>query len=299
MKLYCLFLRKPKRKVATSFHLSLFTVLSASSESSNGVVNRSTSVRAHHLLNSEAQVVLNRPQALNALCNALVTELNDALSHFDKSRSIGAIIITGSEKAFAAGADIKEIAELSFSAAYSEDIVALWSHLANNIRKPVIAAVKGYALGGGFELALMADTLYCTSDAMFGLPEIKLGVIPGSGGSQRLTRIVGKSKAMELILTGEYLTGKEAGEWGLAAKVITGGREELLAAAIKTAEKIASYGQIAVLAAKEVVGKSQELPLREGTEYERRLFHGLFGTADQKIGMTAFMGKKRPVWSRI
>lgn len=176
---------------------------------------------------------------------------------------------------------------MTFSGAYSQNIVALWSHLANNIRKPVIAAVKGYALGGGFELALMADILYCTSDATFGLPEIKLGIIPGSGGTQRLTRIVGKSKAMELILTGDNFTGKEAGEWGVAAKVVDGGREELLVAAIKTAEKIASYGQVAVLAAKEVVGKSQELPLREGTEYERRLFHGLFGTADQKIGTSA------------
>ncbi|KAE8389591.1 ClpP/crotonase-like domain-containing protein [Aspergillus alliaceus] len=244
-------------------------------------------------------IVLNRPQTLNALCNALIRELNDALSRFDESKSIGAIIITGNEKAFAAGADIKEMAEMTFSVAYSENYTASWSHLANNIRKPVIAAVDGYALGGGCELALMADILYCTTNATFGQPEIKLGVVPGSGGSQRLTRIVGKSKAMELILTGHSFSGKEAGKWGLAAKVVDGGRGELLAAAIATAEQIASYSRAAVLAAKEVVSKSQELSLKEGTDYERRLFHGLFGTADQKIGMSSFSAKKRPVWSHL
>jgi len=176
------------------------------------------------------------------------------------------------------------MAPLTFSSAYNNNFIAHWSHLANNIRKPVIAAVSGYALGGGCELAMMCDIIYCTASATFGQPEIKLGVIPGAGGSQRLTRAVGKSKAMELILTGKNFSGKEAGEWGLAAKVVDGGKDELLAEAIKTAETIASYSRPAVIAAKEAVNKSQELSLKEGVDFERRLFHGLFGTKDQKIG---------------
>lgn len=184
----------------------------------------------------------------------------------------------------AAGADIKEMAPMSFSYAYSNNFIAPWSHLANNIRKPVIAAVSGYALGGGCELALMCDIIYCTANATFGQPEIKLGVIPGAGGSQRLTRAVGKSKAMELILTGKNFSGKEAGEWGVAAKVVEGGKEEVLAEALSTAETIAGYSRVAVTAAKEVVNKSQELALKEGVDFERRLFHGLFGSRDQKIG---------------
>lgn len=176
------------------------------------------------------------------------------------------------------------MAPLTFSSAFSNNFIAPWSHLANNVRKPVIAAVSGYALGGGCELALMCDIIYCTSKATFGQPEIKLGTIPGGGGSQRLTRAVGKSRAMELILTGKNFSGKEAGEWGVAAKVVDGGKDELLEEAIKTAETIASYSKVAVLAAKEVVNKSQELSLKEGVEYERRIFHALFGTRDQKIG---------------
>ncbi|KAL1986860.1 hypothetical protein VTN96DRAFT_5513 [Rasamsonia emersonii] len=242
-------------------------------------------------------ITLNRPKALNALSSPLFKELNDALTKYDEDKDIGAIIITGSEKAFAAGADIKEMAPLTFSSAYSNNFIAPWSHLANNIRKPVIAAVAGYALGGGCELALMCDIVYCTANATFGQPEIKLGVIPGAGGSQRLTRAVGKSKAMELILTGKNFSGKEAGEWGVAAKVVDGGKDELLEEAIKTAETIASYSRVAVTAAKEVVNKSQELALKEGVDFERRLFHGLFGTQDQKIGMTAFAEKKKPEWT--
>ncbi|KAL1992201.1 hypothetical protein VTN49DRAFT_4233 [Thermomyces lanuginosus] len=242
-------------------------------------------------------ITLNRPKALNALSSALFTELNDALSKYDSDKDIGAIVITGSEKAFAAGADIKEMAPMSFSYAYSNNFIAPWSHLANNIRKPVIAAVSGYALGGGCELALMCDIIYCTANATFGQPEIKLGVIPGAGGSQRLTRAVGKSKAMELILTGKNFSGKEAGEWGVAAKVVEGGKEEVLAEALSTAETIAGYSRVAVTAAKEVVNKSQELALKEGVDFERRLFHGLFGSKDQKIGMNAFAEKKKPEWS--
>ncbi|KAJ9367498.1 hypothetical protein DTO282E5_7792 [Paecilomyces variotii] len=242
-------------------------------------------------------ITLNRPKALNALSSSVFKEINDALSKYEEAKDIGAIIITGSEKAFAAGADIKEMAPLTFSSAFSNNFIAPWSHLANNIRKPVIAAVSGYALGGGCELALMCDIIYCTSKATFGQPEIKLGIIPGGGGSQRLTQVVGKSKAMELILTGKNFSGKEAGEWGVAAKVVDGGKDELLEEALKTAETIASYSKVAVLAAKEVVNKSQELSLKEGVEYERRIFHALFGTRDQKIGMTAFAEKKKPEWS--
>lgn len=245
-------------------------------------------------------VTLNRPKAYNALSTPLFTELNDALSKYDTDKDIGAIVITGNEKAFAgepsllikpnslltatAGADIKEMAPLTFSAAYSSNFIAPWSHLANNIRKPVIAAVSGYALGGGCELALMCDILYCTSNATFGQPEIKLGVIPGAGASQRLTRAIGKAKASEIILTGKNFSGVEAGQWGVAARVVDGGRDALLDTSIDTAGKIASNSQVAVMAAKEVVNKSQELSLREGVEYERRIFQGLFSTKDQKIG---------------
>ncbi|EEH45059.1 uncharacterized protein PADG_01209 [Paracoccidioides brasiliensis Pb18] len=242
-------------------------------------------------------ITLNRPKALNALCSPLFRELNHAFTKFDEDKDIGAIVLTGSEKAFAAGADIKEMAPLTFASAYSNNFIASWSHLANTIRTPVIAAVSGYALGGGCELAMMCDIIYCTSNATFGQPEIKLGTIPGAGGSQRLTRAIGKSRAMELILTGRNFSGKEAGEWGLAAKVIDGGKDELVAAAVETASTIASYSRVAVVAAKEVVNKSQELSLKEGVEFERRLFHGLFGSKDQKIGMTAFAEKKKPEWS--
>lgn len=175
------------------------------------------------------------------------------------------------------------MANLTFSQAYTTDFIEAWSAQTTQIKKPIISAVNGYALGGGCELAMMADIMYCSSSATFGQPEIKLGTIPGAGGSQRLTRAVGKSKAMELILTGENFNGKEAGEWGLAAKVFDS-PEGCLDGAIETAAKIASMSKVAVKAAKEVVNKSQELSLREGVEYERRVFHGLFGSQDQKIG---------------
>ena len=176
------------------------------------------------------------------------------------------------------------MAPLTFSAAYKSNFITPWSHLANNIRKPVIAAVSGYALGGGCELALMTDIIYASANATFGQPEIKLGTIPGGGASQRLTRAIGKSKAMEVILTGKNFSGKEAGEWGVAAQVIEGGKEEVLGVAIDAAGRIAGYSRIAILAAKEAVNKSQELSVREGVEYERKIFHSLFGSQDQKIG---------------
>ncbi|KIX94675.1 uncharacterized protein Z520_09721 [Fonsecaea multimorphosa CBS 102226] len=241
-------------------------------------------------------ITLNRPKALNALSSALFVELNDALKKYEEDKDIGAIVLTGSDKAFAAGADIKEMAPLTFSDAYVNNFIAPWSYMMT-LRKPVIAAVSGHALGGGCELAMMCDILYCTKTANFGQPEIKLGTIPGAGGSQRLTAAIGKSKAMELILTGNNFSGEEAEKHGLAAKAFEGGNKEVLEGALNTAEKIASYSRVAVIAAKEVVNKSQDLGVREGVEYERRIFHSLFGSQDQKIGMKAFAEKKKAEWT--
>ncbi|KAI1450870.1 ClpP/crotonase [Annulohypoxylon stygium] len=242
------------------------------------------------------QVTLNRPKAYNALCTPLINELNTALDTFNSSDSISVIILTGSEKAFAAGADIKEMAPLTFAEAYKTSFIESWSQLTTRVKKPIIAAVAGHALGGGCELAMMADILYCTELANFGQPEIKLGTVPGAGGSQRLTRAIGKSKAMELILTGKSFSGTDAANWGLAAKAFPS-YEALMEGTLQTAETIAGYSRVAVIAAKEVVNKSQDLPLRDGVEYERRVFHSLFGSQDQKIGMKAFAEKKKPEWS--
>ncbi|KAG9232722.1 ClpP/crotonase-like domain-containing protein [Amylocarpus encephaloides] len=243
-----------------------------------------------------AQITLSRPKALNALSTPLITELNDALLAFDKSPNTSAIILTGSQKAFAAGADIKEMSTLTFSEAYTTSFIESWSSLTTLIKKPIIAAVSGHALGGGCELALMCDILYCTSSANFGQPEIKLGTIPGAGGSQRLTRAIGKARAMDLILTGKSFSGTQAGEWGVAAKVF-GSYEDLMEGALGTAETIAGYSKVAVMGAKEVVNKSQDLGIRDGVEYERRVFHGIFGSEDQKIGMKAFAEKKKAEWT--
>lgn len=188
------------------------------------------------------------------------------------------------------------MAPLTFSDAYVNNFIAPWSFMMT-LRKPVIAAVSGHALGGGCELAMMCDILYCTKTANFGQPEIKLGTIPGAGGSQRLTAAFGKSKAMELILTGNNFNGEEAEKHGLAAKAFDGGNKEVLEGALETAAKIASYSRVAVIAAKEVVNKSQDLGIREGVEYERRIFHSLFGSQDQKIGMKAFAEKKKAEWT--
>lgn len=188
------------------------------------------------------------------------------------------------------------MASLTFAQAYTTSFIESWSLLTTAIKKPIIAAVSGHALGGGCELALMCDILYCTENANFGQPEIKLGTIPGAGGSQRLTRAIGKARAMELILTGKGFSGKEAAEWGVAARTF-GSWEELLEGSLKTAETIAGHSKVAVTAAKEVVNKSQDLGIRDGVEYERRVFHSLFGSEDQKIGMKAFAEKKKPEWS--
>jgi enoyl-CoA hydratase len=226
----------------------------------------------------------------------LINDLNTALLSFDKSPQIRTILLTGSKKAFAAGADIKEMAPLSFSEAYSTSFIESWSSLTTAIKKPIIAAVSGHALGGGCELALMCDILYCTETANFGQPEIKLGTIPGAGGSQRLTRAVGKSRAMELILTGKGFSGREAYDWGVAARCF-GSWEELMEGSLKTAETIAGYSKVAVMAGKEVVNKSQDLGIRDGVEFERRVFHSLFGSEDQKIGMEAFAEKRKAEWT--
>ncbi|KAK5169479.1 uncharacterized protein LTR77_005455 [Saxophila tyrrhenica] len=243
-----------------------------------------------------ALIQLHRPKALNALFTPLIRELNTTLRELDSDPSVGATVLTGSEKAFAAGADILEMRDKSFADAYGNDFIESWSELYNTIRKPVISAVNGHALGGGCELAMMCDILYCSQKANFGQPEIKLGVIPGAGGSQRLTRAIGKSRAMELILTGKNFSGQEAYDWGLAARVFET-PEKCVEGALDTAETIAGYSKIAVKACKEVVNKSQDLGIKEGVEFERRVFHGLFGSEDQKIGMEAFAEKKKPEWT--
>lgn len=229
-----------------------------------------------------ALITLSRPKALNALFTPLISDLNTCLRTLDSDASIGAIVLTGSSKAFAAGADIKEMATKTFADAYGDDFIESWSDLMR-IKKPVVSAVNGYALGGGCELAMMADIVYASKTATFGQPEIKLGVIPGAGGSQRLSRAVGKSKAMEICLTGDNFSGEQAERWGLVARCFDDA-EGCVNGALDTAEKIASYSRVAVKACKEVVNKSQDLPLKEGIEFERRIFHGLFGSQDQKIG---------------
>ncbi|KAI1494735.1 ClpP/crotonase-like domain-containing protein [Biscogniauxia mediterranea] len=262
----------------------------------------STAARSYEFIQTSqpkpgvGQVTLNRPKALNALCTPLITELNQALGELNSSDDVSVIILTGSQKAFAAGADIKEMAPLTFSQAYTKSFIESWSQLTTQVKKPIIAAVSGHALGGGCELAMMCDILYCTETANFGQPEIKLGTIPGAGGSQRLTRAIGKSKAMELILTGQSFSGADAAQWGLAAKAFPS-YEALMEGTLQTAETIASYSKVAIIGAKEVVNKSQDLPLRDGVEYERRVFHSIFGSQDQKIGMKAFAEKRKAEWT--
>jgi enoyl-CoA hydratase len=232
---------------------------------------------------------LNRPQALNALNRALVTELTHALNAFETDANIGCIVITGSEKAFAAGADIKEMAEKTFAEAYLGDFAANWDRVAT-VRKPVIAAVAGFALGGGCELAMQCDILIAADNAKFGQPEIKLGVIPGIGGTQRFTRAVGKAKAMDIMLTGRMMDVQEAERAGLVARIVP--LANLLDEALKTAETIASMSLPSVLAAKEAVNVAFETSLAEGIRFERRVFHSMFATADQKEGMAAFIAKR-------
>ncbi len=236
-------------------------------------------------------VTLNRPQALNALNKQIIAELGQALAAFEADANIGCAVLTGSEKAFAAGADIKEMEALTYPQSYLQDFVAEWEVVAR-FRKPVIAAVAGYALGGGCEIAMMCDLIIAADTAQFGQPEIKLGVIPGSGGTQRLPRAVGKAKAMDLILTGRMMGAEEAERAGLVARIVPAAklREE----AIKVAETIAGMSLPAVMLAKESINRAYETPLAEGVRFERRVFQAMFGTRDQKEGMAAFVAKRRP-----
>lgn len=237
-----------------------------------------------------AVITLNRPKALNALCNGLMKELSTALQQFSKDKTISAIVLTGSEKAFAAGADIKEMVGNTYSQCIQGNFLNDWTEVART-QKPIIAAVNGYALGGGCELAMMCDIIYAGDKAKFGQPEIALGTIPGAGGTQRLTRVVGKSKAMEMCLTGNMIGAQEAEKLGLASKVVPA--DQLLGEAVKLGEKIGTHSNLIVQLCKEAVNTAYETTLQEGLKFERRTFHATFSTADRKEGMTAF-AEKRP-----
>lgn len=238
-------------------------------------------------------VTLNRPQALNALNEALIAELNEALSGFEADPAIGCTVITGSEKAFAAGADVKEMAEKTYVESYLGKFLDGWTRISET-RKPVVAAVSGFCLGGGLELAMMCDLIIASETAKFALPEITLGIMPGAGGTQRLPRFIGKAKAMDLILTGRMMDAAEAERSGLVARVVA--PEKLLDDALTAAAKIASYSQPIVMMAKETVNRAQEVSLTEGARFERRLFLSMFATEDQKEGMKAFIEKRKPAF---
>ena len=235
-------------------------------------------------------ITLNRPQALNALNSGLVRDLNAALDAAEADPAIGCVVITGSEKAFAAGADIKEMQSLDYPETYLDDFITVWDKVGQR-RKPIVAAVAGFALGGGCELAMMCDIILAAETAKFGQPEIKLGVMPGAGGTQRLTRIVGKAKAMEMCLTGRLMDAVEAERSGLVSRIVP--VAELLSEALKTAETIAAMSLPIAMMTKESVNRAYETTLAEGIRFERRVFHAMFATADQKEGMTAFV-EKRP-----
>jgi enoyl-CoA hydratase len=238
-----------------------------------------------------ALITLNRPKALNALNSQLMKELIAAVSAFDADDGIGCIVLTGSERAFAAGADIKEMQDKTYGDMYAGDWFGEWERFAA-VRKPIIAAVAGHALGGGCELAMMCDFILAADTAKFGQPEIRLGIMPGMGGSQRLTRFVGKSKAMEMCLTGRVMDAEEAERSGLVSRIILAA--DLVAEAVKTAETIAGMSLPSVMMTKETINRSYEMTLAEGLRFERRLFHSMFATADQKEGMAAFVEKRKP-----
>lgn len=239
-----------------------------------------------------ALITLNRPEALNALNSQLLGELATALAEADQNDKVRCIVITGSEKAFAAGADIKEMSEMSFVDMYMSDFFGAEGDKITKTRKPVIAAVSGYALGGGCELAMMCDFIIAGDNAKFGQPEINLGVIAGIGGTQRLTRAIGKAKSMDMHMTGRFMDAEEAERSGLVSRVVPA--KKLKEEAMSAANKIAEKSMISVLAAKEAVNRSFETTLAEGIQFERRLFNGLFATEDQKEGMSAFLEKREP-----
>ena len=242
-------------------------------------------------------ITLNRPKQLNALNDQLMNELGQALQAFDADESIGCIILTGSEKAFAAGADIGAMAKYSFADAYKGDYITRNWEAIRSIRKPVIAAVSGFALGGGCELAMMCDFIIAADNAKFGQPEIKLGVIPGAGGTQRLPRAVGKSKAMDMCLTARMMDAQEAERAGLVSRVVS--YDKLMDEALGAALVISDFSQIAVMAAKEAVNRAYEGTLSDGLMFERRLFHALFATQDQKEGMDAFVNKRKAQFQHL
>ena len=236
-------------------------------------------------------ITLNRPKQLNALNDQLMNELGAALKAFDADASIGCMVITGSEKAFAAGADIAAMAGYSFADVYRDDYITRNWELIRSIRKPVIAAVSGFALGGGCELAMMCDFIIAADNARFGQPEIKLGVIPGAGGTQRLPRAIGKAKAMDLALTGRMMDAAEAERAGLVSRVVA--LDKLMEESLAAALMICDYSQMATMAAKESINRAFERTLSDGIMFERRMFHALFATADQKEGMDAFVNKRK------
>jgi len=236
-------------------------------------------------------ITLNRPKALNALCGPLISEVITVLKQFDQDKEIGCVVLTGNQKAFAAGADIKEMASLTYMDTYKHNMFCNFSEISKS-RKPIIAAVNGFALGGGCELAMACDIIIAGENAVFGQPEIKLGTIPGAGGTQRLIRAVGKSKAMEMVLTGDFMKAHEAEKAGLVSRVVPD--EQVLETALQTAGKIASYSKPIVMMAKECVSQAYESTLSEGLHFESRIFHSTFATADQKEGMKAFVNKSKP-----
>ena len=238
-------------------------------------------------------ITLIRPKALNALNAQLIDELNQALSDFQEDAAIGCVIIAGSDKAFAAGADIREMKDKSFTDVYLGNFLSAWDRV-SEFRKPMIAAVSGYCLGGGCELALICDFIIAADTAKFGLPEITLGIIPGSGGTQRLARSIGKAKAMEMILTGRLMEAAEAESCGLVSRIVA--PEKLLDEAVLTAAKIAAFSQPVAMMAKEAVNRAFETSLAEGLRFERRLMHSMFALEDQKEGMSAFVEKRKPVF---
>ncbi|KAH0836794.1 enoyl-CoA hydratase [Lanmaoa asiatica] len=240
-------------------------------------------------------ITLNRPKALNAISAAHLRDIANALKEADSDAGVGAMVLTGSDRAFAAGGDIKETKDKTFAEAYTSNFLANWEVI-SKLNKPVIAAVNGFALGGGLELALQADILLASPSAQLGQPEINIGIIPGGGATQRLPRLIGKSRTMELVLTGRMISANEAEKWGLVSRVVP---EDVgvVNAAIEIAASIADKGRVAVTAAKEAVNAASELSLAEGLRFERRLLHFLFATKDQKEGMAAFVEKRKPEWS--
>ncbi|KAF8335866.1 enoyl-CoA hydratase/isomerase [Cantharellus anzutake] len=237
-------------------------------------------------------VRLNRPQASNALSKALLQELLQGLAVYEMDDEIGAIIVTGSDTVFCAGADLKEQKDLTFYSSFMSEHFRAFTERIQAIRKPIIAAVNGYALGGGFELAMLCDTIFAGQSTKFGQPEIKIGTIPGAGGTQRLTKAIGKAKTMDLVLTGRMITGEEALEWGVVARVLPD--DQVLAVAVEAARTIASYSRPMVYLAKEAINAAEEMSLSQGLMFERRLFHSTFALNDAKEGMEAFVQKRAP-----